>query len=98
MYYASHAPHWPLQAPRVDVERYLKTYQEGSDVARKRRYERLVERGLLDSKTSAISPLGDKTPTWESLSQADKDYYRLALAIHSAMTYRMDQELGRLFA
>lgn len=97
MYYASHAPHWPLQAPRNDVERYLKIYRDGSDVARRRRYQRLVERGLLDAKTSSISPLGDKTPTWESLGRADKDYYQLALAIHSAMTYRMDQELGRLF-
>ncbi len=97
MYYASHAPHWPLQAPRVDVERYLETYRDGSDVARRRRYQRMVDRGLLDPKTSSIAPLGDKTPTWESLSQKDKDYYRLALAIHSAMVYRMDQELGRLF-
>ncbi len=97
MYYASHAPHWPLQAPRADVQRYLKTYREGSDVARERRYQRLVERGLLDPKTSSLGPLGDKTPTWEAIGQEEKDYYRLALAIHSAMVYRMDQELGRLF-
>jgi len=97
MYYASHAPHWPLQAPRADVARYLETYKDGSDVARQRRYDRMVKRGLLDPKTCPLAPLGDKTSTWASLNQKEKGYYQLALAIHSAMVYRMDQELGRLF-
>jgi len=97
MYYASHAPHWPLQAPRADVERYLETYREGSDVARQRRYKRMVERGLIDPETCTLGSLNQKTPSWESLSEEEKEYYRQALAIHSAMVYRMDQELGRLF-
>ncbi|NDV61002.1 sulfatase-like hydrolase/transferase [Puniceicoccales bacterium CK1056] len=97
MYYASHAPHWPLQAPRADVERFLETYAEGTEVARQRRYQRLLERGLMDPDTSSLGSLNANTPLWESLSEEEKAYYRLALAIHSAMVYRMDQELGRLF-
>ena len=97
MYYASHAPHWPLQAPRADVERYLETYKDGFDVARRRRYDRMAERGIIDPETSKLGSLNEKTPTWDALSEEEQDNYRLGLAIHSAMVYRMDQELGRLF-
>ncbi|MDP7303457.1 MAG: arylsulfatase [Pirellulaceae bacterium] len=97
MYYATHAPHWPLQAPRADVDRYLEVFSSGTDVARKRRYERMVDLGIIDPRTSSIPTIGEKTPAWESLSQEEKNYYQLALAIHTAMVYRMDQELGRLF-
>lgn len=97
MYYATHAPHWPLQASRADVDRYLEVFESGSDVARKRRYDRMVELGIVDPETCPLSPLDDNTPTWESLSQKEKDYYQIALAIHTAMVYRLDQELGRLF-
>ncbi len=97
MYYATHAPHWPLQAPRADIDRYLKVFASGTDAARKRRYERMARLGVIDPETCPLSPLGEKTPTWESLSRDEKDYYQLALAIHTAMVYRLDQELGRLF-
>jgi arylsulfatase A-like enzyme len=97
MYYATHAPHWPLQAPRADVNCYLKVFEDGTSAARQRRYERMIRRGIIDPENCPLSPLGDNTPTWESLSRAEKDYYQLALAIHTAMVYRMDQELGRLF-
>lgn len=97
MYYATHAPHWPLQAPRADVDRYLKAFASGTDAARKRRYERMTRLGVIDPRTCSLSPLDDKTPSWDSLNADEKDYYQLALAIHTAMVYRMDQELGRLF-
>jgi arylsulfatase len=97
MYYASHLPHWPLQAPRADVERYLEVFKSGTEAARQRRYQRMVELGIIDPKTCPLSPLGEKTPSWDSLSKEEKDYYQQALAIHAAMVYRLDQELGRLF-
>jgi arylsulfatase A-like enzyme len=97
MYYASHLPHWPLQAPRADVERYLEVFKSGTEAARQRRYQRMVELGIIDPKTCPLSPLGEKTPSWDSLSKEEKDYYQQALAIHAAMVFRLDQELGRLF-
>jgi arylsulfatase len=97
MYYATHAPHWPLQAPRADVDRYLDVFASGTDAARQRRYDRMVRLGIIDPKTCSISPVGDKASAWELLSPDQRDYYQLALAIHTAMVYRMDQELGRLF-
>ncbi len=97
MYYASHLPHWPLQAPRADVERYLEVFKSGTTAARERRYQRMVELGIIDPKTTPLSPLGEKSPSWDSLSEAEKEYYQQAMAIHTAMVYRLDLELGRLF-
>jgi arylsulfatase len=96
LYYASHLPHWPVQAPRADVERYLEVFKDGTAAARKRRYQRMVELGIIDPKATPLSPLGEKTPSWDSLSQAEKEYYQQALAIHTAMVYRLDEEVGRL--
>ncbi len=97
MYYASHNPHWPLQALREDTKRYEKTFLDGTDVARKRRYDRMVRMGIIDPKTCKLPGLEEGTPSWDELSDEEKVYYQKALAIHTAMVYRMDLEIGRLF-
>ncbi len=45
-YLAFSAPHWPLQAPDDLVAKYRGRYDEGPDVLRARRLERLIELGL----------------------------------------------------
>jgi len=97
MYYASHLPHWPLQAPRADVERYLEVFKSGTEAARQRRYQRMMQLGIIDPTNCQLGPRDEKPPSWDSLSKEEKDYYQQALAIHAAMVYRLDQELGRLF-
>jgi len=96
LYYASHLPHWPVQAPRADVERYLEVFKDGTDAARQRRYERMIELGIIDPKTCPLSPINEKNRSWNSLSQIEKEYYQQTLAVHTAMVYRLDQEVGRL--
>ena len=97
MYYATHLPHWPLQAPRADVERYLNVYKSGTDAARQRRYNRMVALGIINPKTCGLSLIDEKSKSWESLTQEEKEYYQQAMAVHTAMVYRLDLELGRLF-
>ncbi len=97
LYYSSHLPHWSLQAPRADVERYLNVFKTGTDVARQRRYDRMVERGIINPKATTLSPLAGDAKPWASLSAEEKSYYEQTLAIHAAMVDRLDQELGRLF-
>ena len=97
LYYASHLPHWPLQAPRADVERYLNVYKLGTDVARQRRYDRMVALGIINPKTCSLGSINEKSKSWESLTKEEKEYYQQAMAVHTAMVYRLDQELGRLF-
>ena len=96
MYYASHLPHWPAQAPRADIERYLEVFKEGTDVARQRRYDRMVQIGIIDPKTTPLSPLDSKLKRWSDMGKEEKSYYQQTLAIHAAMVHCLDREVGRL--
>jgi len=45
-------PHFPVQAEPQDIEKYLKRYDEGWDILRERRWERLREMGIVDCDLS----------------------------------------------
>lgn len=61
-YLAFTVPHFPLQAPPEDIERYRTRYQAGWDVIRRERYQRQLQMGLVDC---SLSPLeGDQAPHW----------------------------------
>jgi arylsulfatase A-like enzyme len=46
-YVAFTAPHFPLQAPQTDIDRYRKTYLAGWEAIQKARGERLIEMGIM---------------------------------------------------
>lgn len=48
MYLAPHAPHFPLQAPPADIDRYRGKFAEGWDTARERKWARMKKLGLID--------------------------------------------------
>jgi arylsulfatase len=48
------APHFPLQAPTSDIDRYRTTYQAGWDRMRVERWKRLREQGLVVGELSQI--------------------------------------------
>ncbi len=48
LYMAPHAPHFPLQAPTADIERYRDRFAEGWDTARERKWQRISRMGLID--------------------------------------------------
>src|ERR1700753_1602502 len=48
-YYPFSAPHWPLQAPKEYIDHYRGVYDEGPDVLRQRRLEKMVQLGLMES-------------------------------------------------
>lgn len=56
LYLAYIVPHFPLQAPAADVEKYRKKYTEGWDKMRAARYERLVKAGLVHCELSPPEP------------------------------------------
>ncbi len=97
MYYAPHNPHWPLQALPEDIKKYENTFLDGTDAARKRRYDRMVKKGLIDPAHCRLADLETGVPSWDEMNEEDKKYYSRVLAIHTAMVDRMDRELGRLF-
>ncbi|MFB6098182.1 MAG: arylsulfatase, partial [Salinibacter sp.] len=92
-YLAYTAPHWPLQAREEDIEKYRGRFMEGWDRIRRRRYERLIEAGLIDEDWS-LSARDERVPPWAEAE--NKERWDLKMAAYAAQIDRMDQNIGRL--
>lgn len=95
LYLAYNAPHWPLQAPREDVDKYRDQYKNGWEVMRQQRFERMKKMKLINPAWK-LSP--EDAPAWDSLSQTKKNEMTLRRAIYAAQVDRMDQNIGKLIA
>lgn len=93
LYLAYCAPHFPMQAPREDIERYRGGYLRGWDEIRQERFERLRGAGLADGSWT-LSPRDGRAPAWEEA--ADRDLWDLKMSIYAAMVDRMDQGIRRV--
>ena len=97
LYLPQTAPHYPLHAWPEDIARYRGKYKIGWDALRRQRYKRQIEMGMFDPKY-AMSPRDERAPSWESLSDSEKNEADLAMAVYAAMIDRMDQAIGRVLA
>ena len=105
LYLAYNAPHFPLQAPRPEIEKYADRYLGGWDQLRSERLRRMKEIGIVP-KTTRLTPRSTwqnygetKTgtnPAWDSLDQTRRDDLARRMAIYAAMIDRLDQQLGRI--
>ncbi len=95
LYVAYNAPHYPLQAPRGDVEKYLGKYLGGWDELRQARHTRMKAMGLLKFDYRP-APRPADVPAWSTLSDEDKQREDLMMATYAAMIDRVDQNIGRL--
>lgn len=93
LYLAYTAPHWPLQAPKEDIDKYRDRYDEGWQSIREERYKRMMQMGIINEET-VLSDQDSKE--WESLSADKQQEMTLRRAIYSAQIDRMDQNIGKL--
>ncbi len=56
LYLAPHAPHFPLQAPREDIEKYRNRFADGWDASRERKIKRMRKMGLVNCPLSPLEP------------------------------------------
>lgn len=96
-YIAHNAPHYPLQAPKKDVEKYLGKYTMGWDKLRKQRFARQKKLGLLKDGWK-LSPRPKDVPAWNTLSEDRRKKEDLRMATYAAMIDKVDQNVGRLVA
>ena len=89
------APHWPLQAPKEDIEKYRGIYDQGPMILRAKRLERLKELGLVDEDTT-IHPVLARTPYWNELDQDSREHSSRIMEVYAGMVDRMDQNIGRV--
>lgn len=95
MYLAYNAPHYPLQAPEEDVQKYRGKFHLGWDELRRRRHARLMDSGLLPQGTK-LAPRPDYVPAWDQLTDDWQDWEDYRMATFAAMVDRVDRNLHRI--
>jgi len=94
MYLAHTAPHWPMQAPAEDIEKYLGVYDAGWEALRRKRFERMKELGVI-AANARLSPANAKVKDWD---RVDRKWEAHRMAVYAAMIDRLDQGIGRVIA
>ena len=56
LYTAFHSPHFPLQAPQEDIDKYKDRFSEGWDTARERKWQRMTRMGLINCALAPLEP------------------------------------------
>ena len=93
MYVAFQEPHWPLHAKPEDIAKYKGMFDDGWDAMRSRRYQRMLELGLIDpdQMPEATNASGRK---WED--ETNKAFQSANMEVHAAMIDCVDQNIGRI--
>ena len=105
LYLAYHAPHFPLHAPKEEIDKYADRYLDGWDQLRTERLERMKQQGIVPDST-LLSPRSTwrnygetetgTNPAWDSLSEDRQKDLARRMAIYAAMIDRLDQQIGRV--
>ena len=93
LYLAYTAPHYPLHALSEDIEKYRGKYMAGWDEIRRRRHERMLDGGLVDSAWP-LTPRDRRVPAWEDVT--NKETRDLEMSVYAAQIDRMDQGIGKV--
>ncbi|MFY9150376.1 MAG: arylsulfatase [Prolixibacteraceae bacterium] len=114
LYLSFQAVHFPLQAPKKDIEKYKDTYQVGWDTIRSRRYERMKKLGVIDeniqlsersdiplpeiAKRNQVPGDGIHNPPWNILDADRQADLARRMAVYAGMLDNMDQNIGRVIS
>lgn len=110
LYLAHSSPHFPVQAPRESVARFVPLYRRGWDILRKERYGRMQAMGLVtaalrlterslvpvDDPEIANGFSGQPNPAWDSLAPGRREDLAYRMATFAAMVWHVDQGVGRI--
>jgi arylsulfatase len=95
LYLAHNAPHFPLQAPQEDIDRYLGKYAAGWDVLRRDRHARQLELGLVEPGWP-LTPRDERVTAWADVDREKQAQMDHIMAIYAAVVDRMDRSIGTL--
>lgn len=95
LYVAFTAPHWPLQAKPEDIARYKGKFDEGWDLLREKRLDKLRKNGIL-LPTQTIAPRDPEVPEWSKLTWDEKEFWKKKMEVYAAMVDNMDQNVGKI--
>ncbi|BAE61434.1 unnamed protein product [Aspergillus oryzae RIB40] len=91
------APHWPLQAPRELINKYKDLYNEGPEVLRQKRLERLIQLGRVPKDVNAAPiTLESDDWAWDKLSDEERAGSARKMEVFAAMVDLIDQNIQRV--
>jgi arylsulfatase A-like enzyme len=93
LHLAYNAPHYPLQALPEDIAKYKGHYLGGWDALRQKRYQRMIDVGVIDRRWE-LSPRDSDALPWSEVK--DKSEWDLRMAVYAAMIESMDRGIGRV--
>ncbi|MDG1708163.1 MAG: sulfatase-like hydrolase/transferase, partial [Emcibacteraceae bacterium] len=95
-YLAYTAPHWPLQAPKEYIDKYVGKYDEGYNVLSEKRLQSMKELGLVPEDSIPSAPVYPTSENWDNLQEEQKKSEAREMEIYAAMVDNMDHHIGRL--
>jgi len=94
-YIAFNAPHYPLQAPKEEIQKYIGRYDAGWEKVRAARFAKQKQLGIF-SEDMQLPPLPKHMQPWDQLGAKDREFESFRMALFAAMVDRVDQSIGRM--
>jgi arylsulfatase len=93
LYLAYNAPHWPLQPKWDEFQKYRGKYKDGWPGVMETRLAKQKQIGLFPDDLTPAPHVG---PTWDSLSQQQRDEQDAIMAAYAGCIDSIDQNIGKL--
>lgn len=90
------APHWPLQAPREYIDHYRGVYNEGPDVLRQKRLQRLKELGMIRDDVEAHPVVAEEIKEWADYTPWEQKLSCTAMEVYAGMVEAIDANVGKV--
>ena len=89
------APHWPLQVPADDIDKYKGKYDMGYDSLRVIRFNRQKAMGIVPA-SAMPGPRNPAIKPWIQLSAEQKKIESRKMELYAAMVDNLDKHIGQL--
>jgi arylsulfatase A-like enzyme len=89
------SPHWPLQVPEAELDRYKGRYDRGYDSLREKNFARLKAAGIV-TPDAQLPPRNEGITPWEQLTDEQKQREARKMELYAAMVSNLDHHVGRL--
>lgn len=90
------APHWPLQAPREYIDHYRGVYDEGPDVLRQKRLQRLKDLGMISEDVEPHDVNAEEVKPWDEFTPEEKKKSSTAMEVFAGMVECIDYNVGKV--
>jgi arylsulfatase len=94
-YVAHQAPHDPYHLPNDWLRRYEKAYDQGWDITRKQRLQRMIELGIIPKGTQLAERMWF-LPEAVNIAPGPRAMAARKMELYAAMVENMDDHIGRL--